>query len=45
MDLEFNYGLDSEYKFEYVKEMTESTPAGLDKDHPQGQDLSGYRHG
>jgi RHS repeat-associated protein len=31
MDLDFHYGLDAEYKFEYVKEMTESTPAGLEK--------------
>jgi RHS repeat-associated protein len=31
MDLTFEYGLDSEYKFKFVKEMTESTPAGLTK--------------
>ena len=31
MDLEFKYGLDSEYKFKFVKEMTESTPSGLEK--------------
>jgi RHS repeat-associated protein len=31
MDLHFDYGLDSEYKFKFVKEMTESTPAGLTK--------------
>jgi len=31
MDLEFKYGVDSEYKFKYVKEMTESTPSLLEK--------------
>ncbi|RZB33972.1 MAG: hypothetical protein SRB2_03365 [Desulfobacteraceae bacterium Eth-SRB2] len=31
MDLEFKYGLDSEYKFKFVKEMTESTPYALKK--------------
>ncbi len=31
MDLEFKYGVDPEYKFKYVKEMRESTPAGLEK--------------
>jgi RHS repeat-associated protein len=31
MDLEFKYGLDSEYKFKFVKEMTETTPSGLEK--------------
>jgi RHS repeat-associated protein len=28
-DLEYLYDLDSEYKYKYVKQMTESTPAGL----------------
>jgi YD repeat-containing protein len=28
-DLEYIYDLDSEYKYKYVKQMTESTPAGL----------------
>jgi len=31
MDLEFKYGLDSEYKFKFVKEMTETTPSSLEK--------------
>ncbi|MEA1948214.1 MAG: sugar-binding protein, partial [Thermodesulfobacteriota bacterium] len=31
MDLEFKYGVDSEYKFKYVKQMTESTPSLLEK--------------
>ena len=31
MDLEFKYGLDSEYKFKFVKEITETTPLGLEK--------------
>ncbi len=31
MDLEFKYGLDSEYKFKFVKEMTETTPSNLEK--------------
>jgi RHS repeat-associated protein len=31
MELEFRYDLDPEYKFEVVKEMTESTPTGLEK--------------
>ena len=31
MDLEFTYNVDSEYKFKFVKEMTDSTPAGLEK--------------
>ena len=31
MDLEFKYGFDSEYKFKFVKEMTETTPSGLEK--------------
>jgi RHS repeat-associated protein len=31
MDLEFKYGLDSEYKFKFVKEMKETTPSGLEK--------------
>jgi RHS repeat-associated protein len=30
MDLEFKYGLDSEYKFKFVKEMSETTPSGLE---------------
>jgi len=30
-DLEYRYDLDSEYKYKYVKQMTESTPAGLEK--------------
>ncbi|GAG82408.1 unnamed protein product, partial [marine sediment metagenome] len=30
-DLEYIYDLDSEYKYKYVKQMTESTPAGLEK--------------
>ncbi|MFZ0448383.1 MAG: hypothetical protein WAL98_04010, partial [Desulfatiglandaceae bacterium] len=31
MDLEFKYGIDSEYKFKFVKEMTETTPSDLEK--------------
>ncbi|PXF52369.1 MAG: hypothetical protein C4B58_16665, partial [Deltaproteobacteria bacterium] len=31
MDLSFKYGLDPEYKFKYIKEMTESTPSALEK--------------
>ena len=31
MDLEFKYGVDSEYKFKYIKEMTETTPSILKK--------------
>jgi len=31
IDLRFKYGLDPEYKFKYVKEMTESTPSALEK--------------
>ena len=31
MDLEFKYDLDSEYKFKYIKEMTETTPANLER--------------
>ena len=31
MDLEFKYGVDSQYKFKFVKEMTERTPAALEK--------------
>jgi RHS repeat-associated protein len=31
MDLEFKYGVDSDYKFKFVKEMTETTPSGLEK--------------
>jgi RHS repeat-associated protein len=31
MDLEFQYDIDPEYKFKYVKEMTETAPAGLVK--------------
>jgi len=31
MDLAFNYDIDSEYKFKYVKEMHETPPSGLDK--------------
>jgi RHS repeat-associated protein len=31
MNLEFKYDLDSEYKFKFVKEMTETTPLGLEK--------------
>jgi RHS repeat-associated protein len=30
-DLEYTYDLDSEYKYKYVKQITESTPAGLEK--------------
>jgi RHS repeat-associated protein len=30
-DLEYIYDLDSEYKYKYVKQMTESTPAGLER--------------
>jgi RHS repeat-associated protein len=31
MDIEYKYGLDSEYKFKFVKEVTENTPSGLEK--------------
>jgi RHS repeat-associated protein len=31
MDLEIKYSLDSEYKFKFVKEMTETTPSGLER--------------
>jgi RHS repeat-associated protein len=31
MDLIFEYGIDSEYKFKYVKEMHQSTPSALEK--------------
>ncbi|MDF1592254.1 MAG: hypothetical protein P1P89_12115, partial [Desulfobacterales bacterium] len=31
MNLEFKYGVDSEYKFKYVNKVTESTPANLAK--------------
>ena len=31
MDLEFKYGVDSEYTFKFVKEMRESTPAALER--------------
>jgi RHS repeat-associated protein len=31
MNLEFKYDLDSEYKFKFVKEMTEITPSGLER--------------
>jgi hypothetical protein len=31
MDLEFKYDLDPEYKFKFVNEMTESTPAILER--------------
>ena len=31
MDLEFKYDIDTEYKFKYVKEMTETTPSSLEK--------------
>jgi RHS repeat-associated protein len=31
MDLEFKYDVDSEHKVKFVKEMTESTPAALEK--------------
>ncbi|MBW2630983.1 MAG: hypothetical protein JRC90_04325 [Deltaproteobacteria bacterium] len=31
MDLEFKYGVDSEYKFKYVKETRESAPSSLEK--------------
>ena len=30
-DLQYIYDLDSEYKYKYVKQMTESTPAGLER--------------
>jgi len=29
MELEFEYGIDSEFKFKHVKKMTETTPSGL----------------
>ncbi len=31
MELDFKYGLDPEYKFKYVKELSESTPSGKEK--------------
>ena len=31
MELAFKYDVDSEYKFKYVKEMSERTPSGLEK--------------
>ncbi|MEA1901712.1 MAG: sugar-binding protein, partial [Thermodesulfobacteriota bacterium] len=31
MELCFEYGINSEYKFKYLKEMTESTPSALEK--------------
>ena len=31
MDMIFEYGVDSEYKFKYLKEITESTPSALEK--------------
>jgi len=31
IDLTFKYDLDSEYKFKYVREMTESTPSALER--------------
>ncbi|MBW2662491.1 MAG: hypothetical protein JRD93_11000, partial [Deltaproteobacteria bacterium] len=31
MDLIFEYGIDSEYKFKYLKQITESTPSALEK--------------
>jgi RHS repeat-associated protein len=31
MELSFEYGIDSEYKFKYLKEITESTPSALEK--------------
>ena len=31
MELAFQYGLDSEYRYQYVKEMSESTPSALEK--------------
>jgi len=31
MDLEFKYGVDSEYKFKFVKRITETTPSSLEK--------------
>jgi YD repeat-containing protein len=31
VDLHFEYGLDPEYKFTFVKKVTESTPAGLER--------------
>ncbi|MCD4790514.1 MAG: hypothetical protein K8R37_10980, partial [Bacteroidales bacterium] len=31
MDMIFEYGIDSEYKFKYLKEITESTPSALEK--------------
>ena len=31
MELFFEYGVDSEYKFKYLKEITESTPSALEK--------------
>ncbi|NQT70398.1 MAG: hypothetical protein HQ552_12545 [Desulfobacteraceae bacterium] len=37
MNLEFKYGLDSQYKFKFVKKMTESTPAALKKVTSRGK--------
>jgi RHS repeat-associated protein len=31
MDLEFKYDVDSEYKFKYIKESSETTPSGLER--------------
>jgi RHS repeat-associated protein len=31
MELHYEYDLDSEYKYQYVREMTERTPSGLEK--------------
>ena len=31
MELEFKYGVDTEYKFKYVKEMHETAPSGVEK--------------
>ena len=31
MGLEFRYDIDSEYKYKYVKEMSETTPSGLER--------------
>ena len=30
-ELEFKYNVDSEYKFKYIKETTETTPSALEK--------------
>jgi len=37
MDLHFEYGIDSEYKFKFVKQMMESTPLGLVKTTSRGK--------